>query len=154
MTAATPQPLQPLSADEEALIRELGRVMSVLPRAVDADMIREQQLPASEYTTLMHLSEAPHRLMRMSELAAVCNLSVSGMTRVVNRLEGRGLVKRVRCDRDARGWNAVLTDRGFARLEQAWPANLASVRRHILDHLETADIKRLAAALRSIVPSA
>ncbi|MYV52299.1 MarR family winged helix-turn-helix transcriptional regulator [Streptomyces sp. SID3212] len=154
MTAQTRSSLRPLSADEEALIRELGRVMSVLPRAVDADMVRERQLPVSEYTTLMHLSEAPDRLLRMSELAAACNLSVSGMTRVVTRLEERGLVRRVRCDGDARGWNAVLTDAGFARLEEAWPAHLASVRRHVLDHLESADITRLTAALRSIAPSA
>ncbi|MFF2521103.1 MarR family winged helix-turn-helix transcriptional regulator [Streptomyces liangshanensis] len=154
MTADKTPPLPPLDPDEEALIRELGRVMSVLPRAVDADMIRERQIPISEYTTLMHLSEAPDRLMRMSELAAACNLSVSGMTRVVTRLEGTGLVRRVRCDGDARGWNAVLTDAGLARLEQAWPAHLASVRRHVLDHLEGADLARLTAALRSIAPSA
>jgi DNA-binding MarR family transcriptional regulator len=63
------------------------------------------------------------------------------------------MVRRVRCEGDARGWNAVLTDAGFARLEQAWPANLGSVRRHVLDHLEGADITRLTAALRSIVPT-
>ncbi|MFJ2645655.1 MarR family winged helix-turn-helix transcriptional regulator [Streptomyces sp. NPDC087420] len=154
MTAQTRPSPRPLSADEEALIRELGRVMSVLPRAVDADMVRERQLPVSEYTALMHLSEAPNRLLRMSELAAACTLSVSGMTRVVGRLEGRDLVRRVRCDGDARGWNAVLTDAGFARLEEAWPAHLASVRRHVLDHLESADITRLTAALRAIAPSA
>src|SRR5882757_7395627 len=113
----TEEPLHPMSTDEEALVRELGRVMLVLPRAVDADMMREQRLPLSEYTALMHLSEAPHRLMRMSELAAVCNLSLSGMTRVVTRLEKLGLIERVRCDKDGRGWNAVLTEAGLARLQ-------------------------------------
>jgi DNA-binding MarR family transcriptional regulator len=100
--------------------------------------------------TLMYLSEAPHRLMRMSELAAVCNLSLSGMTRVVTRLEKQGLIERVRCEADARGWNAVLTDAGLARLEEAWPSHLASARRHIFDHLEGADLDRLVQALRRI----
>ena len=144
------QPLQPLNTDEEALLRELGRVMIVLPRVIDADMMRERHLPLSEYMTLMHLSEAPHRLMRMSELAAVCNLSLSGMTRIVTRLEKQGLIERVRCDADARGWNAVLTDAGLARLEQAWPAHLASARRHVFDHLEGADLTQLVRALRRI----
>lgn len=144
------QPPQPLNTDEEALLRELGRVMIVLPRVIDADMTREQRLPLSEYTTLMHLSEAPHRLMRMSELAAVCNLSLSGMTRIVTRLEKQGLIERVRCDEDARGWNAVLTDAGLARLEQAWPAHLASARRHVFDHLEGVDLTQLIRALRRI----
>lgn len=147
---APEEPLHPMSTDEEAFVRELGRVMHVLPRLVDADMMRGAHLPLSEYTTLMYLSEAPHRLMRMSELAAVGNLSLSGMTRIVTRLETRGLVERVRCDEDARGWNAVLTDAGLARLQQAWPAHLASVRHHVLGHIEGTDLTRLVEVLRRI----
>ena len=144
----TAQPLQPLTPDEEAVVRALPRVTYVLPRVIDADMMRDQQLPLTEYTTLMHLSEAPQRQMRMGELAVACELSLSGMTRVVTRLEGQGLIQRVRSDDDARGWNAVLTDVGLARLEQAWPTNLASVRRHFLDHLEGIDLARLARAIQ------
>jgi DNA-binding MarR family transcriptional regulator len=136
---APPGPLTPMSASEEALVRAVGRVMMTLPRAIDADMMREAHLPLSEYTTLMHLSEAPDRRMRMSELAAASLVSLSGMTRIVARLEGEGLVERVRCDEDARGLHAVLTDAGLARLRETWPTHLASVRRHILDHLDGAD---------------
>jgi DNA-binding MarR family transcriptional regulator len=153
VSAVTPSS-QPLSSDEEAVIRALGRVMIVLPRVVDADMVREQQLPLTEYTTLMHLSEAPGRLMRMSELAAGCNLSLSGITRLVARLAAQGLVERVRCDADARGWNAVLTDAGLARLQQAWPTHLASVRRHVFDHLDGIDLVQLARALQRFATTA
>jgi DNA-binding MarR family transcriptional regulator len=146
----TAQPLQPLTPDEEAVVRALPRVMYVLPRVIDVDMMRDQQLPLTEYTTLMHLSEAPQRQMRMGELAVACELSLSGMTRIVTRLEGQDLIERVRSDDDARGWNAVLTDAGLARLEQAWPTNLASVRRHLLDHLEGIDLARLARALQRV----
>ncbi|SNT16952.1 transcriptional regulator, MarR family [Streptosporangium subroseum] len=138
---------QPLTRDEEAVVRALGRVILVIPRVMDADLMREQRLPFSEYGTLMHLSEAPHRRMRMSELAAAGDLSLSGMTRVVTRLEAQGLVKRVKCAEDARGLNAVLTDDGLARLEQAWPTHLDSVRRHIIDHLDGLDLVQLARAL-------
>jgi DNA-binding MarR family transcriptional regulator len=146
----TAQPSQPLTPDEEAVVRALPRVTYVLPRVIDADMMRDQQLPLTEYTTLMHLSEAPQRQMRMGELAVACELSLSGMTRIVTRLEGQGLIERVRSDNDARGWNAVLTDAGLARLEQAWPTNLASVRRHFLDHLEGIDLARLARAIQRV----
>jgi DNA-binding MarR family transcriptional regulator len=139
MPSPTPSQ-QPLTRDEEAVVRALGRVMLVIPRVMDADLMREQRLPFSEYGTLMHLSEAPHRRMRMSELAAACDLSLSGMTRIVTRLETRGLVERVKCEEDARGLNAVLTDAGLARLEQAWPTHLASVRRHIFDNLDGMDL--------------
>jgi DNA-binding MarR family transcriptional regulator len=138
---------QPLNGDEEAVVRALARVMMVIPRVMDADLMREQGLPLREYMALMHLSEAPQRLMRMSELAATCDLSLSGMTRVVTRLENDGLVKRVKCEADARGFNAVLTDAGLARLEQAWPTHLASVRRHIFDNLDGMDLVQLARAL-------
>ncbi|MQY34696.1 hypothetical protein SRB17_26660 [Streptomyces sp. RB17] len=144
------QTLHPLDAAEEALVRALGDVMTALPRAVDADMIRDGGLRLSEYTPLMFLSEAPDSRMRMSELAAACNLTLSGMTRVVIRLEKRGAVQRVRCDEDLRGWNAVLTEEGLARLREAWPVHLASVRRRVLDNLAGHDLAQLATALRHI----
>jgi DNA-binding MarR family transcriptional regulator len=150
MSTPEQQPLRPMSPHVEELVRELARVMLVLPRAVDADMMREQRLPLSEYTTLMHLSEATDGQMRMSELASVCNLSLSGMTRIVTRLETQGLVERARCAEDARGWNAVLTDQGLARLQEAWPAHLSSVRRHVLDHVDAADLTRLLGVMRRI----
>ncbi|WP_203918180.1 MarR family winged helix-turn-helix transcriptional regulator [Rugosimonospora africana] len=146
MSTVTP-PVRPLSADEEAVIRALSRVILVVPRVLDADLIREQRLPLNEYLVLMTLSEAPSRRMRMSELATACDLSMSGITRIVARLEGDKLVERVRCENDARGWHAVLTDAGLARLEEAWPTHLASVRRHIMDHLEGVDRAELARVL-------
>lgn len=141
---------RPLSPDEDALVRALPRLMYALPRAIDADMVREQQLPLIEWTALMRLSEAPRRRMRMGELATACELSLSGMTRIANVLERQGLIERVRSDEDARGWNAVITDAGLARLERAWPTNLASVRRHLLDHLDGIDVARLARAIGNV----
>jgi DNA-binding MarR family transcriptional regulator len=144
-----PRPV-PLSAEEEAMLRALGRVMSRLARVVDADMVREQHLPLSEYTTLQVLSEAPGRQMRMNALATACNLSFSGISRIVQRLESLGFVQRVRCVEDARGFNAVLTDAGLLRLQQAWPSNLASVRRHVFAHLEGIDLTQVRRALERI----
>jgi DNA-binding MarR family transcriptional regulator len=153
MSAVTP-PLQPLNTDEEAIVRALGRVFTVLPRTMDADLVREQQLSLSEYVALMHLSEAPHRRMRMSELSMACDLSLSGMTRIVTRLEVQGFVERVKCDEDARGWYAVLTGTGLARLEQAYPTHLASVRRHVMDHLDGIDLAQLASVLQRFATTA
>ncbi|MEV6654041.1 MarR family transcriptional regulator [Streptomyces sp. NPDC051219] len=144
------QPLRPMDPTEEAFLRVLGQVMTGLPRAIDADMIRDGGLRLSEYTPLMLLSEAPQRRMRMNELSDACNLTLSGMTRVVSRLEKQGFVQRVQCTEDLRGWHAVLTDDGLARLQEAWPAHLASVRRHVLDNLADHDLTQLTAGLRRI----
>jgi DNA-binding MarR family transcriptional regulator len=148
--AATADAVRPLTAEEEAVVRSLPCLIYALPRAIDADMMREQRLSQTEYLTLMHLSEAPGRQLRMGELASACEMSLSGTTRVVHRLESEGYIQRVRCDQDGRSWRAALTDAGLARLEEAWPSNLAAVRRHFLDHLEGLDLAKLAAALRNV----
>jgi DNA-binding MarR family transcriptional regulator len=142
--------LKPLTPEEDGFLRELGRVIFVLPGLVDADLVREQQLALSEYRTLVVLSEAPGHSMRMSELAGAADLSLSGMTRLVSRLERRGLISRVKCGDDARGWNAVLTAEGLARQKRAAPTNLASARRHLLDHLQDIDLVQLTTALKQI----
>jgi DNA-binding MarR family transcriptional regulator len=107
-------------------------------------------MSASEYSVLRHLSEAPGRLLRMSELAAACDMSLSGMTRLAAKLESLGYLRRIRCQEDARGANAALTDAGLDRLREAWPTHLASVRRHIFDHLDGLDLDRLAAAFSAM----
>jgi DNA-binding MarR family transcriptional regulator len=152
MSSTSPPPV-PLSGDEESAMRAFGRVMQVLQRKLDADLERDQRMSLSEYTVLRILSESEDRQMRMSELAAACDMSLSGMTRLAAKLESAGFLERRPCPSDARGFNAVLTDAGFARLEEAWPAHLASVRRHLFDHLEEVDLSKLTAALLRIADS-
>lgn len=147
---AASTPVVPLSPAEESVARAMGRLMQVLGRALDADLEREQRMSLSEYTVLRVLSEHPERRMRMNELATACNMSLSGMTRLADRLESDGYLRRVRCEHDARGAEAVLTDGGLARLEQAWPTHLASMRRHVFDHLDGLDPCTLAKALNAM----
>ncbi|MFE2053508.1 MarR family winged helix-turn-helix transcriptional regulator [Streptomyces sp. NPDC059459] len=142
--------VRPLDEDEEAIVRSLPHLIYALPRAIDADMTQEQRMSATEYLALMHLSEASDRRLRMGDLSTACEMSLSGTTRVVHRLEKDGFIRRVRCDHDGRSWHAALTDAGLARLEEAWPTNLAAVRRHFLDHLAEMDLKSLAAALQKV----
>jgi len=118
-----------------------------VPRELDADLMREQGMSATEYFTLMHLSEVPDRSLRMSDLATAAGLSVSGMTRIVQRLEGQGFVRREKSSCDGRSWIAFLTDAGFERLSEAWPSHLASVRRHVTDHLVGVDLDAFTSAL-------
>ncbi len=147
MTDQSQRQLVPLTADEEAFIRAFSRALLTVPRALDADLVREQRMSVNEYGALMHLSEAPGRRLRMSDLAATSALSLSGMTRIMDRLEGLGLVSRERCASDGRGMEAVLTDAGLERLRHAWPTHLHSVRRHVMDHLQALDLPAITAAL-------
>ncbi|MFE5138573.1 MarR family winged helix-turn-helix transcriptional regulator [Streptomyces fagopyri] len=151
-TVKPEQTIKPLTADEEAFLRALGRATASLSRAVDADMLLEQPISGTEYTVLMHLSEASDGQLRMSDLANTCGMSVSGMTRVVNRLEAQTFVVRKRCPDDGRGWLASLTSSGWTCLEQAWPTNLASLRRHVFSRMEGCDVAAAARVLERIAP--
>jgi DNA-binding MarR family transcriptional regulator len=99
---------------------------------------------------LQQLSEAPEGSLRMSQLANYVSLTGSGLTRVVERLSRRGLVERVRPESDGRGQCAVLTPAGVERLKEAWPTHVASVRRHVLDHLAGLDLDAFADAVGKI----
>ena len=139
-----------LSSAEETLWRALMRIVKILPRDLDSDLIHGVGVSASDYTTLMHLSEAPNRELRMTDLATATGLSPSRMTRLVDDLQSRSLVTKVASSTDARGNVARLTPRGMAKLRAAWPVHLASVRSRFLDHLDTAQIKLVAAALSGV----
>jgi DNA-binding MarR family transcriptional regulator len=143
-------PVEPLSATEETLWRAVMRIVKVLPRHLDSDLIRGAGLTASDYTTIMHLSEAPNRELRMADLATVTDLSASRMTRLVDDLQSRGLVTKTASSSDARGNVARLTPRGMAKLKSAWPVHLASVRRRFLDCIDAAALDRVARALAEV----
>lgn len=146
MTGARARP-DPLTADEEAFLRAFLRGLVTVPRALEGDLVGAQGLSLTDNVSLMHLSEAPGVTMRVGDLATTCALSLSGTTRVVGRLEDGGLLRREQCPSDSRGWEAVLTESGLARLRRAWPAHLASVRRHVIDHLENLDLPLITAAM-------
>jgi len=149
--AKSTEAIRPLSADEEAVMRSLGAALRVLMRKFGSDLVREQQMTHTDYGVLMFLSEAPDRTLRLTDLAAGCQQSLSAISRTVGRLESEGLVRRLKAPNDARSFNAVLTDAGLARLEQAWPTHVASVRRHLFDKLDDVDVRVLADALQRIV---
>src|ERR1700727_2833727 len=142
--------MQPLSPAEESLWRALMRVVKALPRYLDTDLIQGSGLSASEYSTIMHLSEAPNRELRMNDLASACELFASRMTRLVDDLQSRSLVTKVASSTDARGNVAKLTPRGMTKLRAAWPVHLASVRSLFFDHLDADSIKLAASSLSEV----
>jgi DNA-binding MarR family transcriptional regulator len=142
--------VEPLSPTEEMLWRAVMRIIKVIPRHLDSDLTRGAGLTASEYTTIMHLSEAPNRELRMADLANATDLSASRMTRLVDDLQSRGLVTKTASSSDARGNVARLTPRGMAKLRSAWPVHLASVRRRFFDYTDAAALEGAAKALAEV----
>lgn len=137
----------PLTPDEEAAWRAVARLFCVLPRVLDADLVRDHGLSLHEYVVLMNLSEEAEAGLRMSDLATRVSLSQSGMTRIVDRLAREGLVDRVKAPSDGRGCLAVITQGGLARLRGAYPTHLRGVRQHVIDHLAGMDLRAFADAV-------
>ncbi len=101
-------------------------------------------LTVDDYEVLAHLSEAPGRRLRMSELAASVVQSPSRLSQRVDRMEREGYVCRHPCDRDGRVLWAALTDEGFALLEDAAPGHVEEVRRVFIDRLTDKELAVLA----------
>jgi DNA-binding MarR family transcriptional regulator len=124
-----------LSAEELGAWRGMLRVHAAMTRALDAELIAEHGLPLTSYEVLLFLADSPEGRMRMSELADSVLLSRSGLTRLVDRLARDGLLERVRCEEDARGWFAAITPEGRAVFDEARHTHLSGVRRMFLDRL-------------------
>ena len=123
--------------------RKLVATTTLLPAALDARLQREAGLTHFSFWVLAMLSEARDRCLRMSELAARCNSSLSRLSHVVGKLEDRGWVRRQRPAEDARGNLAVLTDEGFAKVVATAPGHLAQVRELVFDHLTPEQVRQL-----------
>lgn len=146
-TTSPPVPLNPV---EKAFWYAFARSMVVVPRVLDAELLHAERLSANEYVALVIMSESEGRQCRMADLAEGTSLTISGMTRVVQRLIDDGLADRVRCEHDRRGVFAKITDKGFERLERAYPVHLEGARRHVIDHLADFDLAALAEAFERI----
>jgi DNA-binding MarR family transcriptional regulator len=100
--------------------------------------------------TLIRLARSPRQRLRMSDLAAQTGLSTSGVTRVVDRLEREGIVRREACPTDRRASYAVLTDAGVSRLEKLLPEHLADIERWFTGLLTPEQLDNLLSALRIV----
>lgn len=124
----------------------------VIP-ALEAELVDEQSLTLSQYEVLLRLAKAPGRAMRMLKLAESVLLSPSGITRVIDELERKDLVERKRCPSDGRGYLAVLTTKGRARLRRAAAVHVRGIREHFTDRLTPRQLQQLASALEAAFPS-
>jgi DNA-binding MarR family transcriptional regulator len=133
----------PLDREELAAWRGMLRVHSDLTRELDAELTDRHGLPLTSYEVLLFLADSPDGRMRMSELADSVLLSRSGLTRLVDRLERHGLLERERCEEDARGYFAAITDRGREVFAEARRTHLAGVRERFLSRFSRQDLRTL-----------
>jgi DNA-binding MarR family transcriptional regulator len=138
-----PPPVAPAQlAAWRAFLEAHARTIDVLSR----ELREAEDLPLTWYDVLVQLNEADERRLRMQELANAVLLSKSGLTRLIDRMERDGLVRREACPSDRRGTFAELTAAGHRRLREAAPAHLRGVNEHfaeLFDEEEAATLERL-----------
>jgi DNA-binding MarR family transcriptional regulator len=132
--------------------RGLLRAHACLAKRLDSELEQAHGLPMSSYEVLHHLEETSGGRMRMCELAEQAQLSRSGLTRLIDRMERDGLVERCSCDHDARGSYACLTGGGRERLQEARGTHLAVIREQFFSHFSEAELGTLADMWERIAP--
>jgi DNA-binding MarR family transcriptional regulator len=140
-----------LSATEQHCWRSFLNACQTLYGEIETQLLRDSGLPHGYYEILVHLSEAPGRALRMTQLAAASTFSKSRLSHAVARLEERGLVIRQTCPTDRRGQVAMLTDEGFAVLADAAPGHVDQVFRSLIGVLTPEQIDQLSEISAAIV---
>lgn len=115
--------------------------------AIERDLASAGLIPLAWYDILVPLSESADGRLRLHELADRVVLSRSGLTRMVDRLERAGLLRREPCPDDRRGAFAVLTDEGEATLRRIWPTYARGIAAHFARHLSDDEMRTVTAAL-------
>ncbi|MEU4387244.1 MarR family transcriptional regulator [Promicromonospora sp. NPDC023805] len=128
-------------------------VLELVPGVLDSQLRRDSGVTHFEYFVMAELSEAPAGTMRMTELAGAANATLSRLSHVVARLEGRGCVERSPCPENGRATNARLTEGGREKMRAAAPGHVATVRRHVIDVLTPEQVTQLTAISDAILGS-
>ena len=118
-------------------------VLELLPAALNTNLTKQADLTYFEYFCLAMLSETQERMLLTSELAARSNATLPRLSRVLTKLEKRGLVTRNPCEQDRRATEIHLTDSGWDKIQESAPIHVKEVRRLVIDALEPDEIEQL-----------
>jgi DNA-binding MarR family transcriptional regulator len=127
--------------------RTLAALHAKIEERLEKTLQKEHELSVSEYTVLDVLARQDGWHMRMQQLARAVVLSQSATTRLVTRLENRGLLKRYLCEDDRRGIYSEVTPAGRELLEQASPAHDAVLKEVLAEAADQPELAPLAAVI-------
>jgi DNA-binding MarR family transcriptional regulator len=136
----------------EALFRAQVTVLRELH-----DEFPTEEISLNEYDVLFNLSREPERKARLRDLNKLLFISQPSVSRLVDRLAARGLVRKEADPGDGRGTLVCLTSDGFALFLRVGAAHADAIARRVggvLDSDELATLERLSHKLRKGVPEA
>jgi DNA-binding MarR family transcriptional regulator len=122
-----------------------------LGAALDSQLQRDSELTHFDYLCLAMLSEYDDHSTSMSELAGRTNSSLSRLSHVISKLEGRGFVSRCRSEISRRVTLVRMTEEGYAVLVAAAPGHVETVRSLVFDGLQPDDVEALGRIMRHVL---
>jgi len=147
--SAPPPPTEPRPEPRGSDVRlaaeaweSLFRAQVTLMRRFQADDIW-RDLTMREYDVLFTLSRAPGGELRLRDLNEGMLLAQSSLSRMVERLEARGLVERSVPEDDARGTLVRLSAEGARRQRETGLAHVRTIAEYVGQALDPAELEQL-----------
>lgn len=125
----------------------LVRVSQQLLSRIERDLKAEGFPPLSWYDALLELRRAGDTGLRPAQLQDAMLLAQYNLSRLFDRLEKAGYVRRERLAEDARGQLIHITDEGSDLLSAMWPSYRRAIARNFADKLAAGEAETLAAIL-------
>ncbi len=115
------------SGDEKvALFGLLLETNARMSRDFGAELERSCDLPLAWFDVLLQLHLSDHGRLKMNQIAEAIVHSTGGTTRLIDRLETAGLVKREHCAADRRAIWVAITEAGELKLHRVWSCTCAT----------------------------
>ncbi|WP_425831658.1 MarR family winged helix-turn-helix transcriptional regulator [Streptomyces fractus] len=147
MTATDPA-LTALSQGWCALSLLHGKIESHIERALSRHGLSVREYSLLDVLSRQHDGEGGH--LQMKQVADAVVLSQSATTRLVTRLEERGLLARYLCPTDRRGIYTNVSEAGSKLLEEARPTNSAALREALDAAAEDPELAPLVKAVEGL----
>ncbi len=143
----TPRPTEAQMEAWRALLMSSRGLRATL----DRELQQERGLSLAIYETLLQLWGAPGRRLRMQELARGVQLSRSGISQLVGRMEAAGLVSRCGAAEDGRGTVCSLTSEGIRIFKRAAVVHVRGIQEHFAARFTDQEAAQLTALLGHVI---
>lgn len=120
---------------------------------MDETLTRRGLIGMDVYDVLLALKRSPDRKLRLSDLADRVVLSRSGLTRLVDRIESSGWLRREPVPEDRRGSYAVLTPAGDEAMRKCWTVYEGLILEHFGRHLGDDEARQMHEMLSRMIPA-
>jgi len=140
-----------LSKQAETAWVLLIRAQQVLLGQVEAALKEAGLPPLSWYDVLLEVGRDTESGLRQYEIAERVLLNKHNLSRLIDRLESDGLVKRQACDVDGRGNIVKITKKGIQLKQQMWPVYAKTIQKLIAEPLTTTQVRSLAEIMNALL---